>query len=1038
MKKALRRTLKISGIILGALAGLLVAALLLVIFDKPLVRNFIQGRLARGEGATARIGRLDYTLFPLRVTVESLEFGREDAFEKMDVSVGRLEAAGSLWKLLRGVKPALDGIEADGLSFRLEQKAVSSEPLDIEALLLQAADALAWTKRAAVTNTRLSISLLEQGVEIGGLDLSLSPDPATDIVAYDIGRGDLSLTDKGGSLVLASGLSSSGRFGLVSPFIVDASFALSSPKFALGGLEDSLDGADVALTGRLDTSSQEMSVSRLRIGVPGLLDLEGKAVGSLGHGLFLESEARVRFESVEAAAALLGPLLPGELRAASPRGRAELAGTYALQRSDQGLKDNLSASLSLDGIVLSPAVAGRPVRIRAGGRIDAAGSTEDPRFEADIRASLGAVAVAGLSVSSSDIRLVASGTRSSADISLLDARLAGLAFEAAEEKTIAFDKAALIAKGTIDLARESGILTSLEARLPDLAPLRFSGRFGSGRGASSELRLDAQGLDVPALRAKAAPFLPAGFGDWDIGGALDLSLSVRRPTASPGDWHFSGAVSFADAMFNDPSFSIAGEGLDPVLEFEGTGSPATDFSFSGSLDVGRGESLWKSVYISWSEHPLKLTASGRYDPGSDAIDGLVAHVLLPEVGVIDVTGQAGFGAAPTFDLATEARLSLGPLYSLYTEAGVSEEARMRIEGALEAALRVRKAGEALSAGGRVKLSDTNIERPQSETFVLGVTADLPLLYESGPALPETSEGALPEEGKIRIREFQNPYLTLKSMAFAVRAGVNALAFEPVSLELYGGRLELGRTTFRFDPAAGTFRGVGSLALRDIDISRFPIQSPKFHLTGRIQADFPRLVFGPDRIAVSGRGEASVFGGTVVLRDLGVSDPFAPGRSISLNVDLVELDLKKLTDEVPFGEVTGIVSGEVRDLVITYRQPESFFFRVESVPRKGVPQTFSLKAVDDLTVLSSGQQASAGTGGFWMRFIRGFRYEKLGIVSTLHNDTFTLNGIIHEGATEYLVKKPALFGISVVNREPGKSISFKEMTSRLKRVGQSER
>jgi len=37
-----------------------------------------------------------------------------------------------------------------------------------------------------------------------------------------------------------------------------------------------------------------------------------------------------------------------------------------------------------------------------------------------------------------------------------------------------------------------------------------------------------------------------------------------------------------------------------------------------------------------------------------------------------------------------------------------------------------------------------------------------------------------------------------------------------------------------------------------------------------------------------------------------------------------------------------------------------------------------------------------------------------------------------------VKKPALFGINVINRMPEKLISFKEMTSRLKRVGQSEK
>ena len=206
----------------------------------------------------------------------------------------------------------------------------------------------------------------------------------------------------------------------------------------------------------------------------------------------------------------------------------------------------------------------------------------------------------------------------------------------------------------------------------------------------------------------------------------------------------------------------------------------------------------------------------------------------------------------------------------------------------------------------------------------------------------------------------------------------------------------------------------------------------------MRADFPRLEIGSRDIAVSGRGEADVFGGKVVLRDLAVAEPFSPGRSISLNVDLLDLDMKKLTDEVPFGEVTGIVRGEIRGLVLSYGQPARFDFRIESVPRKGVSQTFSLKAVDNLTVLSSGQTASAGTGPFWMRFVRGFRYARLGIVSTLRNDTFTLNGTIHEGGVEYLVKKPALFGINVVNRMPDKKISFKEMTGRLKRVGQSEK
>ncbi len=1036
MKKALRGTLKIAGLVLGVIVLLVLAAVLLALFDKPLVRNIIQGRLNKAAGTTARLGRLDYSVFPFRITIDSLELGQEDAFQKLGISLGRVEAKGAFWKLVRGVKPAFETIETRGLSFRLEQKAVSEEPLDIEKALLQVADTLGWTKRIAVTDASLSFALLAGLVEVRNLDLTLTPGTSRDVVAYSIGRGDLSVKDKAGSEILSAALSSSGRLGLVSPFSIDTSLALNKARFTFGGIEDSLDSLSLAVTGRLDKSAHELTVSRLKIGSPGLLDLEGTFTGKSGYGIFLETQAIVRLDDLAAAADLLGPRLPAGLRSAGLRGRAELAGKYMLQRSDRGSKDNLSASLSLEGIELAPVVAGRPVQVRAAGRIDAAGTSQEPRLSADIRSSLGRVALSGLIVAGSDIHLVGSATKSGAGITLLDARLAGLTYDASEGKKIALDKASLTAKGTLDLVRKAGVLTSLEAVLPGLPPLRLSGRYGLGKGAPSELRFEGRGFDIPSLRVIAAPLIPAGFAGWDLGGTLDLSLSGRRLAGARGDWAFSGTASLAGAKFNDPSFTIAGDGLDPVLTLEGTGSPSTGLTFSGSLNIGHGESLWKSVYVAWDKHPLRLTAAGRFGTASGAIDDLAARILLAEVGSIDITGTARLAPAPAFDLATESQLSLGPLYSLYTQAGVSEEARMKLEGTLGATLSVRKTGDALSVAGRVKLAGMNVEQPLAKTFLLGISADVPVLYESGATASSASEAPLPESGHIRIDEFRNPLLTLKPVDVSVRAGANALAIEPLALELFGGRLELGETIFRLDPASGSFHGVGSLALRDIDISKFPIQSPEFKLTGKFRAEFPRLDIGADKIAIAGRGEASVFGGQIVLRDLAVSEPFTAGRSISLDIDLVDLDMKKLTNEVPFGEVTGIVSGEIRGLVVSYGQPESFSFRIESVPRKGVSQTFSLKAVDNLTVLSSGQQASGGTSSFWMRFMRGFRYQKLGIVSTLHNDTFTLNGTIHEGGTEYLVKKPALFGISVVNREPNKSISFKEMTSRLKRVGQS--
>ena len=147
MKKALKRTLKVLGIVLGAAVLLAAAAAALLVFDKPLVRKLLQKQVAKSAGMTVRIGRLDYSLFPFRLDVDGLELVQETPLQTLSVSLTRLRAEGGFWKLVRGVKPALETVSADGVRLTLVQKAASTEPLELDALILQASDTLAWARR---------------------------------------------------------------------------------------------------------------------------------------------------------------------------------------------------------------------------------------------------------------------------------------------------------------------------------------------------------------------------------------------------------------------------------------------------------------------------------------------------------------------------------------------------------------------------------------------------------------------------------------------------------------------------------------------------------------------------------------------------------------------------------------------------------------------------------------------------------------------------------------------------------------------------
>jgi len=1038
MKKALRKFLRFGLVIAAPLIVGVITTVLLFFFNKPLVKNILLWQLGKRTGMTVRAGRLDYSLSPFHFTVGELELGLENDLQKWEVTLARLEAKGNFWKLVRGTKPALETIEAEGAVIRLEQKAFPEVPLDLKAIMLQAADTLGLARRISIGNARLTVSLPSQLVSLENFDLSLTPGDETGYLAFSIGRSDLEVRDKGEKFSLKSRLTSSGTLRLASSLGFDAAFAFDGPRVMAAGIEESLSLVTVESTGRFDPASRELAVSHLKVGVSDLLDIEGTAGGRFGQGFSLEAEATARFEKLENVVALIGPRLPAEFRKTRLRGRAVFTGKYEMQCSGRETTDSLAGSLAFEGVELDHVLNGLPLHLRASGKIQAAGPWRSLRLSADVRSSIGKVALGNLSVGRSDLHIIAAATKGDVKISKFDGTIKDLSFDVAEGKRLFFDKVMLMGRAGLDLGRKTMVLNSLEARFPGIAPILAEGNFRLGMTPAGRVRLESHGLDIPAVRALAAPFIPESLAGWELGGTADLSLEVRRPASSGVDWGFSSSLSIAQAKFNDPSFTIAGEGLDPVLKVEGEYAASKEILFRGTLEIGQGESLWKAVYVPWSKHPLKMTAAGRYHLDSGGIDGLEARFLFPTIGEISLSGSVKTRPSLWFDLSSHAGLSLEPLYSLYAEAGVSEENRMTIGGTMGAGLHVLKEGEELSVTGKLTLADAHLERPLTETVLLDVDAELPVHYESGKAATDSPESPFPEEGFLRVGEFRNSLLNLKLVDVPLRVGANAFSIEPFTLEFYGGRIELGRTAFRVDPRNGSFQGVGSLALHNLDISRLPIQSPQFKLTGKIQANFPRLDISPNEIAIAGRGEAAVFGGKVVLRDLTVSNPFTPGRTISLNIDLLDLDLKKLTDEVPFGEVTGIVRGEVRNLVLSYGQPERFEFRIESVPRKGVSQTFSLKAVDNLTVLSSGQPATAGTSRFWMRFIRGFRYEKLGIVSTLHNDTFTLNGTIHEGGVEYLVKKPALFGINVINRMPEKLISFKEMAGRLRRVGQSEK
>jgi hypothetical protein len=115
----------------------------------------------------------------------------------------------------------------------------------------------------------------------------------------------------------------------------------------------------------------------------------------------------------------------------------------------------------------------------------------------------------------------------------------------------------------------------------------------------------------------------------------------------------------------------------------------------------------------------------------------------------------------------------------------------------------------------------------------------------------------------------------------------------------------------------------------------------------------------------------------------------------------------------------------------YGQPASFVLEIESVEARGVERRISIDAIQSISILGTGAGSALNQG--ITRFFKEYPYSKIGLRCVLRNDQFSVNGTIHDGGKEYLVRRGFLRGVDVVNQNPENVISFRDMAERIRRI-----
>ncbi len=530
----------------------------------------------------------------------------------------------------------------------------------------------------------------------------------------------------------------------------------------------------------------------------------------------------------------------------------------------------------------------------------------------------------------------------------------------------------------------------------------------------------------------------AAITGWELGGVEvsgrgDLAVRLMPDRNSR---KLSASLRWKDLAFSSADGNLMAEGAQG--EISASLGPGTDRPFAIEAKSYRGQLLAGTVFLDLANAPFSFRGAGNLSAQS-SMEDFSAELSFEKLIRLNLSrascGRTPEGLRYSGDLSIK-NPDLPKLLDLLVKQpmaisrpGVSE---LEVGGDLELGCRFQGTPESLRIVGRLDLSNLNASYPASEFSARNLQLELPFHYVFGGSPDEPPE--LPPErwGRLACDELSVGSQIRMPLRLSVAMVPNLfLVKEDLDLPVMGGKVILSHMVVK-EPLSKGYEASMAARIESLDLARFG--SASFPLEGTLNGDFPATSLSAKKLQALGRVSGRVFGGELTARNFEIARPLSQGRVLGVEEARLRLaDLERMTQALQVGKVLGRVDAQLQGFQMAYGQPAAFQLKVESVPVDDVPRKISLEAVNSISVVGTGSGIGNAGVNIFASFFDEFRYQSIGISCSLKNDVFRVRGLIHDGGVEYLVKRPPLFGINVINRNPDNRISFSDMMERIRRI-----
>ncbi len=542
--------------------------------------------------------------------------------------------------------------------------------------------------------------------------------------------------------------------------------------------------------------------------------------------------------------------------------------------------------------------------------------------------------------------------------------------------------------------------------------------------------LAGQNIAAGPILALTRAIMPGKVDGWQASGGLDLDVSLTQQSGVP-------AIS-ADLKPRDLGLRSA-DGLLMLAKLQGSLKAGVQMGakprFTAELALRTGQLLYDTLYLDLSQRPLAVKAAGMRQ-GPSVWRDMLLDLRLGGMGSLRLSGAMDVSnkGKPVYSGRLSVKdFEIGPAFAELARPSLSarqpELGLMEMGGQADLGLDFKGKGSSAAISGRLAVAGGWLSPDgQAKTFQ-GLDLGLPFSYELGGKRNPKNKPM--QWGSLRLAKIEGGGISLSKLNLTLALIPNRLIVkEAVSLPLYGA--ELRASGIRVDqPLSPDFKANLDATLSKLDMAALPTGGMK--LQGSLSGRLGPVVLTAKGLSCGGGLTGTFFGGKLRVSNILARELFSGVPVFGADAEARNVDLKKLTTALGAGVVSGRVDIDLKGLRVASGQPQAFDLRVLSKETAGVDQEVSLQAVNSISVIGTGEGLTGLGMGLLQPLFERFAYEAIGFSCTLKTDVFTVRGLIRQGNVEYIVRKPAFFGINVINANKDNQISFSDMLERVRRV-----